>query len=520
MLCHTAAFQLSGAVPGVPFRACLSDDMTRLVIVVEKASDWGSYYPSADVVTAMDYLREPVGRDDERTHVINLCRSYKYLGAGYYVSLLAEARGHKVLPSVRTINDLRRRSLYGLDIDDLNAKLTHFLPAGGRDTTDFGSLVYFGETAYPALQDLARQVFESFPCPLLRIEFERDRVWQVSSIRPVGLHTLDDGQEDAFAAALDSFSKKLWRKPRTRKLYRYDIAMLVNPTEDLPPSNKKALKQFIAAGKELAIEVDSIGKDDYQRLAEYDGLFIRETTASNDHTYRFAHRAEREGMAVIDDPTSILRCTNKIFLNDLMTSRKLAVPHTEILYRDDAKGMKEVAERLGYPLVLKIPDGSFSRGVVKVEDEAGLGKASDSLFQHSALLLAQEYLYTEFDWRIGVLNREPLFACKYFMSRGHWQIYNHNAKGGAKSGGFETIPVRKAPAEVVKLALKATNAVGDGLYGVDLKHVNGKAVVIEVNDNPSIDAGIEDAYLGDELYLRVMREFLRRMERKRQGMAR
>ena len=63
--------------------------MTRLVIVVEKASDWGSYYPSVDVMSAMDYLRTPVGSDDERTHVLNLCRSYKYLGTGYYVSLLA-----------------------------------------------------------------------------------------------------------------------------------------------------------------------------------------------------------------------------------------------------------------------------------------------------------------------------------------------------------------------------------------------------------------------------------------------
>jgi len=83
--------------------------MTRLVIVVEKVADWGSYYPSGDVMSAMDYLRLPALRDDERTHVLNLCRSYKYLGTGYYVSLLAEARGHKVLPSVRTVNDLRRR---------------------------------------------------------------------------------------------------------------------------------------------------------------------------------------------------------------------------------------------------------------------------------------------------------------------------------------------------------------------------------------------------------------------------
>src|ERR1700743_3183251 len=123
--------------------------MTRLVIVVEKASDWGSYYPSVDVVPARDDLREPVVGDDERTHVINLCRSYKYLGTGYYVSLLAEARGHRVMPSVRTVNDLRRRSLYGLDIDDLNQKLTHFLPAGGAGHTHFGHLGSFCATPHP-----------------------------------------------------------------------------------------------------------------------------------------------------------------------------------------------------------------------------------------------------------------------------------------------------------------------------------------------------------------------------------
>jgi glutathione synthase/RimK-type ligase-like ATP-grasp enzyme len=492
--------------------------MSRLVIVVEKASDWGSYYPSDNVVTAMDYLRAPA-TGEERTQVVNLCRSYKYLGSGYYVSLLAEARGHRVIPSVRTINDLRKRSLYGLDVEDLNQKLTNFLPAGGRDTTDLGILVYFGQTGYPDLQDLARQVFETFPCPLLRIEFERERVWQIGAIKPVGLHTLNDAQEDGFAQALDQFSRKLWRKPRARRQYRYDIAMLVDPNEAMPPSNKKALKEFIAAGKELDIEVDPIGKNDYTRLAEYDGLFIRETTATDNHTYRFAHRAEKEGMVVIDDPTSILRCTNKIFLHDLMVARKLAVPRTEIVYRDDGKRLKELPERLGFPIVLKIPDGSFSRGIVKVESIETLQKAAAELFQHSALVIAQEFLYTEFDWRIGILNREPLYACQYFMSRGHWQIYNHGAKGTAKSGGFRTLPVGEAPADVVKLALKATQLIGDGLYGVDIKQTSERTVVIEVNDNPSIDAGVEDAVLGEDLYLRIMREFLRRMERKRLGTA-
>lgn len=490
--------------------------MSRLRIVVERASDWGSYYPSDQVVTAADYLRESPG-GDERTQVINLCRSYKYLGPGYYVSLLAEARGHRVIPSVRTINDLRKRSLYGLDIGDLNQKLANTLP-GGEDTTDFGILVHFGQTSHPALADLARQVFELFPCPLLRIEFTRERMWQIGSIRPVGLHSLDDAQEDSFAQSLDNFSRKLWRKPRARRRYRYDIAMLVEPDEAMPPSNRKALKAFIAAGKHLGVEVDPIGRQDYTRLAEYDGLFIRATTAIDNPTYRFAHRAEKEGMVVIDDPTSILRCTNKIYLHDLLVSKKLAVPRTEILYRDEARALSELPQRLGFPIVLKIPDGSFSRGVGKVDSIEALEKVAAELFQHSALVVAQEFLYTEYDWRIGVLNREALYACQYFMSRGHWQIYNHGAKGSARSGGFRTLPVRAAPAEVVKLALRATQGIGDGLYGVDIKQTPSRTVVIEVNDNPSIDAGVEDAYLGEDLYLRIMGEFVRRLERKRLGL--
>ncbi len=490
--------------------------MSRLVIVVEKASDWGSYYPSDNVVTAMDYLREPIG-GDERTHVINLCRNYRYLGTGYYVSLLGEARGHKVIPSVRTINDLRKRALYSLDVEDLNQKLTKFLPAGGRDTTDFGILVYFGETSYPSLQDLARQVFEMFPCPLLRIEFERDRVWQIGAIKPVGFQSLDDAQEDAFAQSLDGFSRRLWRKPRARRAFRYDLAMLCGSGEDMPPSDKRALKNFIGAGSELGIEVDPINKDDYARLAEYDGLFIRETTAIDNHTYRFAHKAEREGMVVIDDPASILRCTNKIYLHDLMRSRKIPTPRGEILYHKDAQQLRTLPERLGLPIVLKIPDGSFSRGVVKVETVEALEKAAAELFQHSALLIAQEFLYTEFDWRVGVLNGEALYACQYYMSRGHWQIYNHGASGRDKTGGYKTVPLDTAPAQVVKLALRATRPIGNSLYGVDLKQTADRTVVIEVNDNPSIDSGVEDAILGDELYLIIMRELLKRMERKRLG---
>jgi glutathione synthase/RimK-type ligase-like ATP-grasp enzyme len=77
---------------------------------------------------------------------------------------------------------------------------------------------------------------------------------------------------------LDKFSKKVWRKGRARKAARYDLAMLINPEETLPPSNRGALKKFIKIGRELGIEVELISQQHYARLPEFDGLFIRETT--------------------------------------------------------------------------------------------------------------------------------------------------------------------------------------------------------------------------------------------------
>ena len=493
--------------------------MSKLFIIVERKEDWTSYYPSEDVVTAQEYLELPIDDDTgKRVQVINLCRHYKYLRHGYYCSLLAEARGHKVIPSVRTISELARKSLYSLVLEDLDRTLDKALAAHPYGSTDgFTLTLYFGRTDIEPLQDLARQLFEAFPCPLLLVEFKRNRTWHIEGIKPGAIHKLREDQEDLFANALDSFSRQIWRKPRSRKPFRYDLAILHDPGEAFPPSDAKALKNFVRVGRSLGIDVDLIERKDYSRIAEYDALFIRETTNVADHTYRFAKKAESEGLVVMDDPVSILRCTNKVYLADLLRSHKLGMPATEILYKENPQELEKVGERLGFPLVLKIPDGSFSRGVIKVEDQEQLLAASAELFERSVLLLAQEFFYTEYDWRIGVLDRQPLYACQYFMSRGHWQIYNHKADGQDVNGECRAVPLEQVPPAVLELALEAAGLIGDGLYGVDLKQAGDKVLVIEVNDNPNIDAGVEDGQLGDELYRRILQAFVQRLELKHRG---
>ncbi len=488
--------------------------MSDFFVVVENLNDWSPYYPSQDVITFDDYLHRVHKPEGGRVRVINLCRKYKYLSSGYYCSLLAEARTHHVLPSVRTLNDVGRKSLATLQLTDMEKQLAKLQPGTDGTTRSFRS--WFGDCIEEELLPVAREIFERIPCPILEITLAYKKQWEIKSVKPISLTELTNSEEqESFANTFEKFSRKMWRKPKTQKRYQYDLAILIDPEEKMPPSDPKALKRFVKAAAKLGIATEFIGKKDYIRLAEYDGLFIRETTTVDHHTYRFAKKAEAEDLVVIDDPTSILRCTNKIYLADLLQTHKVPTPRTEIFSSTSDKTLNRLVESIGFPMVLKIPDGSFSRGVIKVENLQELETESKILMQNSALLLAQEFLYTGYDWRIGVLNNKPLYACRYYMVSDHWQIYQHGGEA-VKSGKYDTLPTFEVPNSVLEVATKATRLIGNGFYGVDIKQSESRVVVIEVNDNPSIESGVEDKYLGEQLYTEIMEEFLRRMTARRQ----
>ena len=105
---------------------------------------------------------------------------------------------------------------------------------------------------------------------------------------------------------------------------------------------------------------------------------------------------------------------------------------------------------------------------------------------------------TDFDWRVGVLDGEPLFVCQYQMAKGHWQIIKHGPNG-AEEGHFKTLAVADAPPLVIEIALRAARAIGAGFYGVDLKEAGDAIAVIEVNDNPNLEHGVEDLVGKDEV---------------------
>lgn len=478
-------------------------------IVVDHPRQWPLSVPNAEVVTARDYLTDRRFVETRRAKVFNLCRSYGYQTTGYYVSLLAEARGHKPLPSVTTIQDMKESSLLRICSDNLEQVLQKNLAPIKGDR--FQLSIYFGRNLVRRYDALCQSLFDHFPAPFLRAEFVRsDDEWRLRNLRPIAFDEIPDSHNEFVIEQ----AKRFFERPRRGgpKRPAYDLAILVDPEETDAPSDEAAIKRFMRAAEKLGMAAWTVDKYDFGRIAEFDALFIRATTAVNHHTYRFARRAEAEGLVVIDDPESIVRCTNKVYLAEVFEKNSVPAPRTMIVHDDN---IEEVAHTLGMPCVLKRPDSSFSAGVVKAADIGEFYKQVRSFLDKSELVVAQEFMRSAFDWRIGVLDGKPLYACKYHMARGHWQIQKAVSEKGRRYGRVETVALDEAPPGAVELGVQAASLIGRGLYGVDIKEVDGRFYVIEVNDNPSIEYGYEDTVLKEVLYEAVMGCFYERLERGR-----
>ncbi len=489
--------------------------MSPLLLVVDAADNWPLSIPGVEVVAARAYLTDPRYTELRRAKVFNLCRTYRYQSLGYYVSLLAAARGHKPLPSVSVLQDFKSQAIIRIVSEDLDGLIQKSLAP--LQSKDFVLSVYFGRNLAKRYDRLSQRLFSLFPAPFLRASFNlqpKTGRWLLAGLGPVAASDIPENHRAFVEEAAQSYFKARRSSRGKKPAGRFDLAILVAPGEAEPPSDARALQRFVRAAESLGLSTEMIVKEDIGRLAEFDALFIRETTNVNHHTYRFARRAAAEGLVVVDDPESILKCTNKVFLAELLERHRLATPKTLIVHRDNRK---RILDQMALPCILKQPDSSFSQGVVKVETEEALRQVAARLLEKSELIIAQEFLPTSFDWRIGVFDRQPLYACRYHMAKKHWQILKRDSSGAkSEEGRADALPLEQVPEVVVRTAVKAANLIGDGLYGVDLKQAGNKVYVIEVNDNPSIDAGVEDQVLKDGLYLRIMATMLRRIEQRKE----
>jgi glutathione synthase/RimK-type ligase-like ATP-grasp enzyme len=249
--------------------------------------------------------------------------------------------------------------------------------------------------------------------------------------------------------------------------------------------------------------VEFIFPVDLKKIPKLDALFIRANTDPMNTTYVAAKMASLYCVPVIDDPQSIQICADKVNMYLHLMKKGISMPETRFLSKKDlGVGMAEALfEEMGSPLVLKEPSTSFSVRVEKVSTPSELIKVAKRFFKLSDWIVVQGYIESRYDWRVGVLNGELLYACRYIIPSETFKI-QASVNGHIVYCDVESVPVNEVPPKVIELGLAAGKAIGNGLYGVDIKENNGNVYVIEVNDNPSLEGG-EDANYPD-MYRRII----------------
>ena len=234
---------------------------------------------------------------------------------------------------------------------------------------------------------------------------------------------------------------------------------------------------------------------DISKIPRMDALFIRARTDPRNITYVAARMAEFHGIPVIDDANSIQVCGDKINMYSHLINKNVTLPMTVFLRKTDLTVEKVTGlfDELGTPLILKEPSTSFSQRVEKVADIAEFFRVARRFSRMSDRIVVQQFVESKYDWRVGVLDGKLLYACKYTIPSVTFKI-QASVNGHIVYCGVESMPESAVPPHVVQLGIEAADAIGDGLYGVDIKNNNGDACVIEVNDNPSLESGEDACY--------------------------
>ena len=266
--------------------------------------------------------------------------------------------------------------------------------------------------------------------------------------------------------------------------------------------------RFRDVAESMGHSIEFIFPIDIKKIPKLDALFIRARTDPMNTSYAAAVMADLHGIPVIDDPWSIQVCSDKVNMYSHLMKAGITIPKTRFLCKKDIteKAIEDLFQEMGNPLVLKEPSTSFSIRVEKVEDIPTFMRIAKRFIKLSDWIVVESFVESTFDWRIGVLDGRPLYACKYIIPTETFKI-QASVDGQLVYCTVESIPKDKVPPNVMRTGLDAANAIGQGLYGVDLKEAGDDIFVIEVNDNPSLEGGEDDHY--PDVYERIVGHLLK-----------
>jgi [lysine-biosynthesis-protein LysW]--L-2-aminoadipate ligase len=189
------------------------------------------------------------------------------------------------------------------------------------------------------------------------------------------------------------------------------------------------------------------------------------------------------GIPTVNSYEATIACDNKFLTSTILHEAGIPTLRTMIAYTPHSA--LEAIERLGYPVVLKPPVGSWGRLLAKINDR----EAAEAVLEHKEILgsyhhsifYIQEYVPKPGgDIRAFVVGDRIIGAS--YRSSAHW-ITN-------VARGATTAPCPVTP-ELEDIALRSAQAVGGEILGVDLVETDEGLKVIEINTGAEFKGLIE-----------------------------
>jgi RimK family alpha-L-glutamate ligase len=213
-------------------------------------------------------------------------------------------------------------------------------------------------------------------------------------------------------------------------------------------------------------------------LSGYDAVIVRTMPPGSLEQVVFRmdvlHRLQARGVIVLNPPTAVETCVDKYLATAKLEAAGLLVPPTIVCQHADAA--LEAFTTLSGDVVVKPLFGSEGRGMVRVSDPEMAWRTFRTLERTQSILYLQQYIpHPGWDLRVFVLSGKVLAAMRRWAN-GDWRT--NVAQGGRAE------PARLT-ADEERLALRAAEAVGAVVAGVDLLHGrDGRWYILEVNAVP------------------------------------
>jgi [lysine-biosynthesis-protein LysW]---L-2-aminoadipate ligase len=227
--------------------------------------------------------------------------------------------------------------------------------------------------------------------------------------------------------------------------------------------------------KELILELDR------PSFPEVDVVLDRGLVHSRaEYTLRYLQTV---GIPTVNSYSATITCDNKFLTTVALQEADVPTLRTFVAYTPASA--LEAIERIGYPAVLKPTAGSWGRLLAKINDR----EAAEAVLEHKEVLgsyhhsifYIQEYVPKRGgDIRAFVVGDRVIGASK--RSSEHW-ITN-----GARGAATSPEPVTPAMEEI---AMRARDAVGGEILGVDLVETEEGLKVIEINTGAEFKGLIE-----------------------------